>query len=95
MIFAGGQVTQPFAQLGWAGNDQGFDLMGGLATGFDRAGAGHAERPDGLDAAIAELRHPRRRPRQDSCGGGVGVKGVGLGRARGATCGRGGRPRPR
>ena len=78
MILCSGQVTQLLAQLGWAGDDQRLDLVGGLTTGFDRAGAGHAERPDRLDAAIPQLRHPRRRPRQDRFGGGVGVEGVGL-----------------
>ncbi len=58
-----GQVTQPLAQLRWAGDDQRLDLMGGLTPGFDRAGPGDAECPDRLDAAIAPLRHPRGRPR--------------------------------
>ena len=62
MIIGVEQVTQLLAQLGWTGDDQRLDLVGGLATGFDRAGAGHAERPDGLDVAVAQLRHDRCRP---------------------------------
>ena len=55
------QVAQLLAPFGWTGDDQGLDLIDGLTTGFDGAGPGHKERPDGLARAIAPLRHPCRR----------------------------------
>jgi hypothetical protein len=45
------------AQLGRTGDDEGLDLIRGLATGFDRTGSCDAERSDRLDPAVTSLRH--------------------------------------
>ena len=63
------QVTQLLAQLGWAGDDQRYDPDWWHGYGLRPRWSGHAERPDRLDAAIPQLRHPRRWSRQNSFGG--------------------------
>ena len=48
-----GRVPQLLAQLCRTGEDQGFDLIRGLTSGFDGTGSCHAKRPDRLDPAVA------------------------------------------
>ena len=48
----GGQLPQLLAQLRRTGEDQGFDLIRSLTSGFDGAGSGHAKRPDRLDRPL-------------------------------------------
>ena len=48
----GGQLPQLLAQLSRTGEDQGFDLIRSLTSGFDGAGSGHAKRPDRLDRPL-------------------------------------------
>jgi hypothetical protein len=47
-----GQVAQLLAQLGRTGDDEGLDLIRGLATGFDRTRSGDAKRSDRLDPDV-------------------------------------------
>jgi len=55
-----GQGAQLLAQLGWGGDQQRLELVGGLAAGLDRATTSDAQRADRLDTTIAAL----------GCGGG-------------------------
>src|SRR4029453_5280519 len=60
----GGQGPKLLAQLCGTGDDQGFDLIRGLTSGFDSTGSCQTKRPDRLDPTVAQLRHDRGSTRQ-------------------------------
>jgi len=49
----GGQVPKLLGQRRRTGDDQRFDLIRGLTSGFDDTGSCHAKGPDRLDPAVA------------------------------------------
>jgi hypothetical protein len=65
-------------KLLWTGDEEGLDLVGGLASGFDRARPSDAERPDRLHSTVASLRHDGGVAGERGSGSGVGVERVGL-----------------
>jgi hypothetical protein len=73
-----GQASELLAQLGWGGDQQGPQRVGGLGAGLEGALAGHAQHPQHLHGARAGLGRSGLIAGLDGAGGGVSVDGVGL-----------------